>query len=335
VKAQEGRSAAEGKKMIAETNKLNSRLAAVIDRMEPMPEDATPAIETTELTKRYGPITAVDRLDLRVERGEIFGFLGPNGAGKTTTMRMLLGLVKPTAGSARVLGMDIASEISTILARTGSVIENPTFYPYLSGRDNLRAFARLGGIAPERIPPILELVDLAGAADRKFAAYSLGMKQRLAVGAALLDSPDLLILDEPANGLDPAGIVEMRDLVRRLKAYGHTVLISSHVLHEIEQICDRIAIMNGGRIIVQGRVADLLGGETLLVRAEPLGPAARVLRGLPWAGKVEQEGNYLIVHASEERAADITCALAEEGIYVSRLQPHEKSLERYFLDVTG
>jgi ABC-2 type transport system ATP-binding protein len=323
------------RKMIAETDNVTARLAAVIDRVPPMPAGDTPAIETAGLTKRYGPITAVDRLDLWVEPGEIFGFLGPNGAGKTTTMRMLLGLVRPTAGRARVLGMDIAAQLPTILARTGSVIENPTFYPYLSGRDNLRALARLGSIDSARIAPILELVDLTGAADRKFTTYSLGMKQRLAVGAALLHSPDLLILDEPANGLDPAGIVEMRDLVRRLKAYGHTVLISSHVLHEIEQICDRIAIMNHGRIVVQGRVADLLGGESFLVRAEPLEPAARVLRGQPWAGEVREDQDHLIVHAPQERAADITCALAEEGIYVSRLQPHEKSLEQYFLDVTG
>jgi ABC-type multidrug transport system ATPase subunit len=321
--------------MIAETDNLTARMAAVIDRVESAPNDDTPAIETSGLTKRYGAVTAVDHLDLRVERGEIFGFLGPNGAGKTTTMRMLLGLVRPSAGSARVLGMDIASQLSHILARTGSVIENPTFYPYLSGLDNLRAFARLSGIAAARITPVLDLVDLTGAAHRKFSTYSLGMKQRLAVGAALLSSPDLLILDEPANGLDPAGIVEMRDLVRRLKSNGHTVLISSHVLHEIEQICDRIAIMNLGRIVVQGRVADLLGGTSLQVRAEPLGPAARILRDVPWVSEVTQVDGHLIVHAPEARAADITCVLAEEGIYISRLQPNEQSLEQYFLDVTG
>jgi ABC-2 type transport system ATP-binding protein len=321
--------------MIAETDNLTARMAAVIDRVESSPNDDAPAIDTSGLTKRYRTVTAVDNLDLHVERGEIFGFLGPNGAGKTTTMRMLLGLVRPSAGSARVLGMDIASQLSHILARTGSVIENPTFYPYLSGRDNLRAFARLSGIEAARIAPVLDLVDLTGAAHRKFSTYSLGMKQRLAVGAGLLSSPDLLILDEPANGLDPAGIVEMRDLVRRLKSNGHTVLISSHVLHEIEQICDRIAIMNLGRIVVQGRVSDLLGGASLQVRAEPLGPAARILRDVPWVSEVTQVDGHLIVHAPEARAADITCVLAEEGIYISRLQPNEQSLEQYFLDVTG
>ncbi|MBV9279814.1 MAG: ATP-binding cassette domain-containing protein, partial [Chloroflexi bacterium] len=224
---------------------------------------AEAAIETRELTKTYDRTVAVDRLNLRVERGEIFGFLGPNGAGKTTTMRMLLGLVRPTSGGARVLGMDIATHLPQILARTGSIIENPTFYPFASGRDNLRMVARLSGASESEIPAILDLVDLTSAARKKFKAYSLGMKQRLAVGAALLAGPDLLILDEPANGLDPAGIVEMRELMKRLKAEGHTVLISSHVLHEIEQICDRILILNRGRVVVQGRVEELLGAHDL------------------------------------------------------------------------
>ena len=189
------------------------------------------AIATNALSKAYGRIMAVDHLDFVVERGEIFGFLGPNGAGKTTTMRMLLGLVKPTGGSAQMLGMNIEKDLPSILARTGSVIENPTFYPYLSGRDNLRVFARVTATPGARIDEILDVVDLTSSAGRKFKTYSMGMKQRLAVGSALLSNPDLLILDEPANGLDPAGIVEMRNLMGRLKDEGHTVLVSSHVLH--------------------------------------------------------------------------------------------------------
>jgi ABC-type multidrug transport system ATPase subunit len=313
----------------------NDRLATVIERVQTEPDGETPAIETAGLTKRYGTVTAVDHLDLLVRQGEIFGFLGPNGAGKTTTMRMLLGLVEPSAGSARVLGMGIATHLPEILARTGSVIENPTFYPYLSGLDNLWAFARLSGIEASVIPPVLDLVDLTGAARRKFSTYSLGMKQRLAVAAALMGSPDLLILDEPANGLDPAGIVEMRDLIRRLKAEGHTVLISSHVLHEIEQVCDRIAIMSRGRIVVQGRVADLLAGESIEIRAERADQAEVVLRDVPWIGEVSRIDGGLIVQAPETRASDITRVLAEHGIYLSRLQPREQSLEQYFLDVTG
>ncbi len=296
----------------------------------------TAAIETRGLTKRYGTMIAVDQLNLLVERGEIFGFLGPNGAGKTTTMRMLLGLVRPSAGSARVLGMDIDTHLPAILAKTGALIENPTFYPYLSGRDNLRAFARLGGIDDGGIAGILDLVDLTKAAGKRFSTYSLGMKQRLAVGAALLHHPDLLILDEPANGLDPAGIVEMRDLMKQLKGEGHTVLISSHVLHEIEHICDRIAIMNRGKVVVQGRVSDLLGRrDSLEVRVEPIDEAIRVLSAAPWVREVTRQGDSLLVAAPLESAADLTRLLAEQGLYVSGLRPREQSLEQYFLDVTG
>lgn len=295
----------------------------------------SPAIETIELTKRYGSTLAVDHLNLTVRRGEIFGFLGPNGAGKTTTMRMLLGLVRPTSGDARVLGMDIKHDLPAILAQTGSIIENPTFYPFLSGRDNLRAIAWLTGKGRDRIPAILDLMELTGAAGRKFSAYSLGMKQRLAVGAALLGEPDVLILDEPANGLDPAGIVEMRELMKRLKSEGHTVLISSHVLHEIEQVCDRVLILNFGKIVVQGRVEDLLGGDTLEVVAQPAEDAERVLRDLSWVERVSRDGNRLLVKAPTERAVEINRALADQGIYLSRLLVQEQSLEQYFLDVTG
>jgi ABC-2 type transport system ATP-binding protein len=249
---------------------------------------------------------------------------------------MLLGLVQPTGGSARVLGMDIATHLPTILTKTGAIIENPTFYPYLSGRDNLRAMARLTETPEARVPAVLDLMDLTRAANRPFRTYSLGMKQRLAVGAAMLHGPDLLILDEPANGLDPAGIVDMRDLMRRLKEDGHTVLISSHVLHEIEQICDRIAIMNRGKVVVQGRVADLPGNQDILeVRIEPIAEAERVLHEVPWIQEVHRDGDHLLVAASQARAADITRALAAQGLYVAGLRPREHSLEQYFLDVTG
>jgi ABC-2 type transport system ATP-binding protein len=298
-------------------------------------DSSAPAIETADLTKSYGTILAVDRLNLRVERGEIFGFLGPNGAGKTTTMRMLVGLIRPSSGHARMLGMDIQTHMPQILARTGSIIENPTFYPYLSGRDNLRACARLTETPEDRIPAILDLVDLTAAAGRRFKTYSLGMKQRLAVAAALLHAPDLLILDEPANGLDPAGIVEMRALMRRLRSEGHTVLISSHVLHEIEQVCDRILILNKGRVVVEGRVDDLLSGNAIEVRVEPLGQAEEILKAEPWIERIDVRNGSLVLHAPVERAADITRALAQQGIYLSALKPTEQSLEQYFLDVTG
>jgi ABC-2 type transport system ATP-binding protein len=303
---------------------------------EPPLNDAI-AIETLELTKSYGPIIAVDHLSLQVDRGEIFGFLGPNGAGKTTTMRMLLGLVHPTSGTARVLGLEIASDLPAILARTGSIIENPTFYPYLSGRDNLRLVARLTSTTETGIPSVLDLMDLTAAADRKFKTYSLGMKQRLAVGAAVLSDPEVLILDEPANGLDPAGIVEMRDLMKRLKSEGKTVLISSHVLHEIEQICDRIVILNRGRIVVQGRVEELLGGhDEIEIRIARLQEAETLLRSVPWIGEVRRDGtDRLLVTAPVARAAEVNAALAEQQLYASGIKPSEQSLEQYFLDVTS
>ncbi|MDQ6811452.1 MAG: ABC transporter ATP-binding protein [Actinomycetota bacterium] len=301
-----------------------------------MPTDGggAPGIEILDLTKWYGRQVAVDHLNLTVERGEIFGFLGPNGAGKTTTMRMLLGLVRPTSGNARILGLNIASDLPAVLRRTGAIIETPTFYPYLSGRDNLRAMARLTRTPYGRVSEILDLVDLASAASKRFRTYSLGMKQRLAVGAALLHRPDLLILDEPANGLDPAGIVAMRDLMRRLKEAGHTVLISSHVLHEVEQICDRIAIMTRGRIVVEGRVADLLGNDDMLeVRVERIADAEQILRVVPWIASLVREDDCLVVGAPEGRATEITRILAENGLYVSGVRPRELSLEHYFLDI--
>jgi ABC-2 type transport system ATP-binding protein len=305
--------------------------------LQERPASGSFAIETMELTKTYGTIVAVDHLNLQVERGEIFGFLGPNGAGKTTTMRMLLGLVRPTSGTARVLDMSITSDLPAILARTGSIIENPTFYPYLSGRDNLRLVARLTEMPDASIPAILDLVDLASSAGRKYKTYSMGMKQRLAVGAALLNAPDLLILDEPANGLDPAGIVEMRDLMKRLKGEGRTVLISSHVLHEIEQVCDRIAILNYGRVVVQGPVETLLGGhDEIEIRIARPQEAEAVLRSVPWIENVQRDGSdRLLVRAPVTRSAEVNAALAEQKLYASGIRPSEQSLEQYFLDVTA
>jgi ABC-2 type transport system ATP-binding protein len=249
---------------------------------------------------------------------------------------MLLGLVRPTSGSSRILGMDNATQLEEILARTGSIIENPTFYPFMSGQDNLRVIAKLTGAESARIADVLEIVDLTSAAGRKFKGYSLGMKQRLAVAAALLPGPDLLILDEPANGLDPAGVVEMRRLMNRLKDEGRTVLISSHVLHEIEQMCDRIVILNHGRIVVQGRVATLLGGQNKIeVRIERAGEAQAILTPVPWIESVTRDGDLLTISAPLARAAEINALLAREELFASEIHPRETSLEQYFLDVTG
>jgi ABC-2 type transport system ATP-binding protein len=293
------------------------------------------AIVTRDLTKVYGKIVAVDHLNLRVERGETFGFLGLNGAGKTTTMRMLLGLIRPTSGSAELLGMDIRRDLPAVLARTGATIENPTFYPYLSGRDNLRFVARITGTSESHIPAILRRLDLQSAAHRPVGTYSMGMKQRLAVGAALLKDPELLVLDEPANGLDPAGIAEMRQLMQALQHEGRTVLISSHVLHEVEQICDRIAILNRGRVVVQGKVADLLGSRsTIDVHIASAAAAQGVLARAPWVREVTRDGDHLTVRASLDRVPDVIRTLGEHGLYPSEVRHQEQSLEQYFLDVT-
>src|SRR5437868_13183774 len=214
------------------------------------------AVETHGLSKRYSSgVLAVNDLDLRVRTGEVYGFLGPNGAGKTTTLRMLSGLLHPTSGNAIVAGGSPGSPTS--LARTGAMVETPAFYPYLSGRDNLRVVARYASVPASRIEPVLEQVDLKDRARHKFKTYSTGMKQRLGVAAALLKEPQLLILGEPTRGLDPQGTLEMRALIKDLRQGGRTVLLSSHLLNEVELTCDRVGVIAGGRLVPEGTVDEL------------------------------------------------------------------------------
>ena len=294
------------------------------------------AIRTEGLTKRYGEVVAVDDLSFTVERGEIFGFLGPNGSGKSTTMRMLLGLARPTSGEAWVLGHNVTQALPDILRQTGSLIENPTFYPFLSGRDNLRVVARITDVPDTQVEEALQAVEMIDAAHRPFKEYSLGMKQRIGVASALLNGPTLLILDEPTNGLDPAGIVEMRNLIRRLKEQGRTVFVSSHVLHEIEQVCDRIAILNRGTVVAQGPVHALLGqSQRIEVTIANPDRAMEIIRDIPWVENVTRDGPNLLVEAPAQRSAEINEALARQELYASSIAVREESLERYFLDVTG
>ncbi|MGH3503455.1 MAG: ABC transporter ATP-binding protein, partial [Nocardioidaceae bacterium] len=231
----------------------------------------TDAVEIRDLTKRYdrsrrrGVITAVDSVSLTVHAGEIFGFLGPNGAGKTTTLRMMLGLIRPTSGQVSVLGSRPGS--AGDLGRVGSLIEGPAFYPYLSGQDNLEVMAAYAHTPRARIGDVLREVALTDRAGDKFATYSLGMKQRLGVAAALLKDPELVLLDEPTNGLDPAGMRDMRELVRRLGAEGRTVVLSSHLMGEVQQICERVAVIDRGTIVAEGTVDDLRGERDLVVTA--------------------------------------------------------------------
>ena len=223
------------------------------------------AIETRELAKHYGKHPAVMDLDLQVPQGVVFGFLGRNGAGKTTTIGMLLGLLRPTGGQAWVLGHDVRRSLRPALRRTGVLLDHPAFYPYLSGRENLWVVAQaLGGDAPGRIAGVLQVVEMAERASDRFAAYSAGMKQRLGLAAALLNDPDLLILDEPTTGLDPVGQRDIRDLVRRLaRETGKTIFFSSHQLREVEQICDQVAVIDRGRLVAQGPLAEVAAGRDL------------------------------------------------------------------------
>jgi ABC-2 type transport system ATP-binding protein len=290
-------------------------------------------VETSELTKRYGDrIVAVDRLEMRVPRGQVYGFLGPNAAGKTTTLRMLLGLVRPTAGTAFVLGAPPGSPAS--LARLGALIETPAFYPFLSGRDNLRVLARYAGSPERRIDVVLDEVDLAARASDHFGTYSLGMKQRLGIAAALLKDPELLILDEPTNGMDPAGMAEMRSFIRGLGRGRRTVLLSSHLMAEVEQICDRVGVISRGRLVGEGTVDELRGRESLWVRAEPLDEAERVLGSIRGIEQVARSDGGLRIAADPAAAPEINRALVEAGIAVGELRPERASLEKVFLELT-
>jgi len=290
-------------------------------------------IEVTELTKRYGDTLAVDGVDLTVRPGEVYGFLGPNGAGKTTTLRILTGLIRPTSGAVRVLGGAPGSP--DVLGRTGSMIESPAFYPYLSGLDNLRLLAEYAEVSRQRVDEVLELVDLRERSKDRFSTYSLGMKQRLGVAAALLKDPELVILDEPTNGLDPAGMRDMRRLIRELGSDGRTVLLSSHLLGEVQQICDRVGIIDSGRMVAEHNVDELRGEQELLVRAEPQQQAQAVLSSLLGSGAVHRYDETLRVQVDPARAAEVNRVLVEAGIAVSELHSAERALEDLFFELTA
>lgn len=291
------------------------------------------AIETRDLVKRFADGTVgVDGLTLRVRSGEVYGFLGPNGSGKTTTLRMLLGLATPTDGSATVLGAAPGSAAS--LARIGAMIESPAFYPYLSGRDNLRVLAGHGGIGEGRIPDVLAAVDLSARAGDRFQSYSMGMKQRLGVAAALLKDPELLILDEPTNGLDPAGMAEMRDLIRALGDEGRTVLLSSHLMGEIEQVCNRVGVIRRGRLVAEGTIAELRDRDRLLVRAEPVEEARQLVARVPGVEDVTVVRGELRVDGAPAVASEIARTLVRAGVRLHELRVERASLEDVFLQLT-
>jgi ABC-2 type transport system ATP-binding protein len=298
-------------------------------------------IEVAGLHKHYrrlrgGTRTAVDGLDLAVPEGGVFGFLGPNGAGKTTTIRCLLGLVAPTAGTCRLLGADVAGELHRVAGRVGSIVETPALFPTMSGRRNLELLGRLHGIGRRRVTETLERVGLAERGDDLVKRYSLGMRQRLGLAAALLKDPEVLILDEPANGLDPAGIKQVRDLLCGLGAEGRTVFVSSHLLSEVRQTCDRVAILARGRCVAAGPVAEVLAnghGAGLLVRLEDLDRGQAALNAVGIQTSLNGDGLHVAVAPAE--AAAVTKALAAQGLYLTELRPDEADLEAVFLELTS
>ena len=294
-------------------------------------------LETHGLAKSYGRRMAVKSLDLTVGSGEIFGFLGPNGAGKTTTIRMALGLVRPTAGSVEVLGQDVARHRSRVLPRVGALVESPALYPYLSGRDNLKAIGDvLGGVPPGRIDAVLETVGLAGRQRDRVKSYSLGMKQRLGLAVALLNDPDLLILDEPANGLDPAGVVEMRDLLRGLAAQGKTIFISSHVLSEVQQICSRVAIINLGELVKVATVDELLASHgEFRVSVDDAPAVVELIRRQEWGVAARLEEGAIVCASPTGRGRDLTRFLVGAGHWPDSIAERHQDLEDIFLSLTG
>src|SRR5712691_3587767 len=293
-------------------------------------------LRTSGLVKRFGALTAVDHLDLEVKRGEVVGLLGPNGAGKSTTIGMILGLIRPTAGRAEIQGHDGATHREQALAGVGAMLEVTSVYPALSGYDNLMAIALLrGGVAPSRVGPMLERLGLKDRARSKFRTYSLGMRQRLGIASTLLHDPAVVILDEPANGLDPAGQREIRELTRELAKEGRGVLLASHLLYEVEQVCDRVMVVQKGRLVASGTIADITrgGGSYLVVVAEPP-RAALVLRKVEGVRDVRVTERGLEIIAGADLGEALNRALVAEQLYASAIVPRQSSLEDVFLELT-
>ncbi len=300
-----------------------------------------PVIETIELTKRFGmrrgrSVLAVDQVSITVEQGQVFGFLGPNGSGKTTTIGMLMGIIKPTAGRFRLFGAGAPRELLSARAQVGATLETPNFYPYLSGRDNLRIAATIKGVGAERIDECLEIVGLRGRGKHRFRTYSLGMKQRLALAATMLSDPELIVLDEPANGLDPKGMKEVRAIIRILAGRGKTIFLSSHLLWEVERMCTHVSIVREGRVVATGTVAEVVGGEvTAIVRAEDDEALQAALEAYPEATSVHASDEGLVVALTSDDLAALNRYLAGQGIHVSHLARRHRSLEDAFMDLTG
>ena len=299
-----------------------------------------PVIQAHDLTKRYGrreakSVLAVDQVSFSVDEGQVFGFLGPNGSGKTTTIGMLVGIINPTGGSFQLFGASDPKAILAARSRVGATLETPNFYPYMSGRDNLRVAAAVKGVNRQRIEDCLELVGLGDRAKHRFRTYSLGMKQRLALAATMLSDPELIILDEPANGLDPQGMREIREIIRILADRGKTIFLSSHLLWEVERTCSHVAIVRKGRIVAKGTVADIVSeGTSAVLRADDEAALMAALESYPEVISVRQSEEGVIASLSSGDLSSLNRYLTAQGIYVSHLAPHRQSLEEVFMDLT-
>lgn len=295
-----------------------------------------PVIETSGLTKSYGKTLAVDGLDVTVERGQVFGFLGPNGAGKTTTIGMLMGIITPTDGSFRLLGSTSPSETQRARLRVGATLEQPNFYPYLSCRDNLKLVARVKRVPESQIAEVLETVGLASRQKTKFGACSLGMKQRLALGATMLGKPELLVLDEPANGLDPEGMREIREIILRLADGGTTIFLSSHLMWEVERTCTHVAILRKGRIVKQATVSELTDGDgaIAMLRADDAELLEARIAEYPGIGRVTRDGDIIRTTVADGDLAALNRWLADRDVFLSHLSLEQRTLEEAFLEAT-
>lgn len=299
--------------------------------------DEVPTLRVRALTKRYAEIAAVDGVDLTVVAGEVVGLLGPNGSGKSTLLNLTMGFIRPTSGSVTIAGHDLQGARATALASVGGLVEGAAFYPYLSGRRNLEMLAAMRGLATARVDEVLALVQLERASARDFGGYSQGMRQRLGVAASLLHRPRLIVLDEPTSGLDPAGTREMRELLPRLASEGTTVVLASHLLSEVQQVCTRVAIMQAGRIVASGDVDSLLQrGQRwrLRVRSQQLDEARTILDRHPATLGVEQDGPDLFVE-TPAGGEEMNAALTREGIVASEIEPVVPTLEAVFMELTG
>lgn len=293
-------------------------------------------VQTENLSKSFAKEQAVSNINLKIRKGEIYGFLGPNGAGKTTTIRMLLGLMKPSSGTIKIFQKDLKKERMNILAKVGSLVENPSYYPHLTAYENLEALRKILGVPKSRIDEVLEIVRLKDVADKKVKGFSLGMKQRLGIAASLLHNPELLILDEPTNGLDPSGIIEIRNLIKRLPSeYGMTIIISSHLLSEIDQMATQVGIVTKGKMIFQDSI------EAMRRFAQPkvvikVSDSEKGWRSLVANGiKAEHKDDLILFdECSDEKVAHIVQILVQEGISVYRVEEEKRSLEEIFLQMT-